>query len=91
MANDTPGVEPIRALAIEPSIDGSKVVYTTVEARSDNGQWHYQRCWHGYHSTYVVTHINTNRKWVFPTLLTARRWTHNHGRVALEVPDREFL
>lgn len=90
MANDMPGAEPIHALAVEPSIDGNQILYTIVEARSDNGNWHYQRRWKGYRQEYVVTHT-TGRKWVFQSLMTARKWTHNHGQVALEVPDREFL
>lgn len=90
MANDIPGVEPIRALAIEPSIDGNKIIYTTVEAESDNQQWHYLRHWKGYKSEYIVTHAS-GRQWTFPTLIAARRWTHNHGQTALTIPSRENL
>jgi hypothetical protein len=89
MANDIPGVEPIRAVAVEPSIDGIKVVYTTTEARSDSSEWHYLRRWKGYRSEYLVTHVS-GREWVFPTLIAARRWTYSHGHTALEIPARDF-
>ena len=88
MADDLPGAEPIRAIAMEPSINGDKIVYTVTEARSDNGDWHYLRRWKGYRPEYLVTHIS-GREWVFPTLLAARGWTHNHGHIALGFPARD--